>query len=321
MDLSVESIPLSLLDGSNPFQTRFWATLKSLNGWRGQAFAVDSAAFSGTVLVLVRSFTFGLSMAYVPMCFSTGVDDVFLLDFSRRLQRLLGRSVMLIRYDLDWANAEDGWDDFHICRSSVQPVGTVRIDLEGDLDFKDRVRRNLRKEDAVVVRRWDGDEDEFAAWYETYVHTAVRDHFSSRSMQYIRSIFDIRDQGVVPNLYIAYCDGSISGGIITLRSSGEEVYLFGSSVKHTGNVSCGYALQVHAIMEARRAGMKVYDLFGIDAKGEDGHLSSLTTFKTAFGGRKVYRPMTMDHDCRPLAARMFRVLDDLRYRHARRSRI
>lgn len=322
MALSAKTIPLSALEGICPFQSAFWAALKSRNGWSGHAFSVDGTSYSGTVLVLSRTFIRGFSMAYVPMGFPGGIDPAELLEFSHQAASVLDPRPMMIRYDLDWGNAEDGWKGLVRCPSSIQPAGTVRIDLTQNLDFKDRVRRNLRKEDAVIVRRWDGDEDTFSSWYDTYVHTAVRDHFHARSRQYMRSIFDIRDPAVEPNLYIAYSDGMISGGIITLRTRHEEVYLFGSSLKHTGNVSCGYALQVHAIMEARSAGVEVYDLFGIDGRDEvDGHLSSLTTFKTSFGGTRVYRPVTMDYDCRPLSAGLFRTVDSMRYRFARGGRI
>ena len=320
MDLSVKSIALEALEGPSPFQSAFWATLKARNGWRGLAFAVESSEGSGKVLVLLRRFAPLFSIAYAPFALGFLRKPEAWSAFAKALKAHLPPDCLLLRLDVDWGmNAAA--PSFHPCQASVQPTGTVRLDLTADLDFKDRVKRNLRKEEGVVVRLWDGDEEAFHQWYISYVHTALRDHFSTRSEDYLRSIFSIADKSVRPLLYLAYSDGEISGGILNLRTESEEVYLFGSSVKHTSGVSCGYALQAHAIMEAKAAGVAVYDLFGIEGEGDGEHLASLTTFKTGFGGERVYRSGTMDYIYRPFMGRIFRVIDNLRFRQARRSRI
>lgn len=321
MDLSVEAIGIEELKGGNPFQTPFWAQLKRLNHWSGSAFRVSCASFDGTVLVLTRRICRLFTLAYIPFGFSEAFTSDDLISFARALSPLLPDDTLLLRTDVAWGCLLEDSPLLHSCRSSVQPEGTVRIDLSGELDFRQRVGRNLRKEAAVVVRPWQGDEQEFHAWYETYVHTSLRDHFSTRSESYIRSLFDISDPSVKPVLYLAWSDGQISGGILNLRTADEELYLFGSSVKHTGNISCGYSLQSHAILEARAAGVGTYDMFGIDGMGGEGHLASLTTFKTAFGGSRVYRSPTVDFIYRPLAGRIFRMADSLRFSLARRSRI
>lgn len=322
MDLSVERTGLDSLEGRNPFQSAFWAEEKRHNGWSGQAFSVKAGGHSWTVLVLVRDFHHLFSIAYIPFGFSRDLDSSLLVSFAREVRRYLPKNVILLRTDVAWGCQLNGGVDLHFNRFSVQPTGTVRIDLEKDLDFRDRVRRNLKKEDAVVIRLWDGNSEDFHKWYQTYVHTALRDHFSTRSEEYIRSLFDIRDPHVRPLLYLAYSDGEISGGILNLRTEEEEVYLFGSSVKHTGNTSCGYSLQSHAIIEAKKAGVRIYDMFGIEGEGEENsHIESLTVFKTAFGGEKVYRSPTVDFFYRPLTAYLFRLVDSFRYSNARRSRL
>lgn len=318
MDLSVRRIDLAQLGDGGVFQSPFWARLKALNGWQALPVEVEGR---GTCLVLVRRIARVFTLAYIPLGlgFLKGEDEV--AAFSRAIRPLLPGGCLLLRVDLDWGHMTTP----HIlkpCSASVQPTGTVRIDLTGELDFKDRARRNLRKEEGIVIRLWDGDEETFHKWYETYVHTALRDHFSTRGEDYLRAIFDIADGNVRPLLYLAYSDGEVSGGILNLRTDREEVYLFGSSVKHTSGVSCGYALQTHAILCAKAAGVATYDLFGIEGADESGsHLASLTTFKTAFGGQRVYRTGTMDYVYRPVMGRLFRFVDSLRFRQARRSRI
>ncbi len=321
MALSVNEIDLTALEGKSIFQSRFWAEVKKQNSWKPAAFRFSMEGYGCDVLVLIKSFPF-FSIAYIPMGFSEGVGEQHLIAFAKEVRKHLPSSCILLRFDLNW----DCPDSLVIrklrkCRFSVQPLGTVRINLAQDLSFKDRARRNLKKEEGIVVRLWDGDEETFSRWYDTYVHTALRDHFSTRSYEYIRSIFSLRGYDVEPRLYIAYSDGEISGGIVNLRGRNEELYLFGSSVRHTGNISCGYALQAEALFRAKEDGVKEYDLFGIEGKKEENsHLSSLTTFKTAFGGVKMYRMPTLDYIYKP-AGHVFRVIDSLRYKLARRSRI
>ena len=73
--------------------------------------------------------------------------------------------------------------------------------------------------------------------------------------------------------------------------------------------------------KAKEDGVKVYDLFGIEGRGEENsHIASLTTFKTAFGGERTYRMPTLDYVYNP-AGHVFRLVDSIRYKLARRSRI
>lgn len=321
MDQSVKPLALDALECRSIFQSRFWAEVKKQNSWNPLAFHFSMDGYCCDVLVLARKFSF-FSIAYIPMGFTHGVSEKHLTAFASGVRKYLPSSCIILRFDLDWSCTDSiETKKLRKCRFSVQPLGTVRIDLSQDLSFKDRVKRNLKKEEGIVVRLWDGDEDVFSKWYDTYVHTALRDNFSTRSYDYIRSIFSLKGLDVEPRLYIAYSDGEISGGIVNLRGKNEEVYLFGSSIKHTGNISCGYVLQAEAIMRAKEDGVKVYDLFGIEGRGEENsHIASLTTFKTAFGGERTYRMPTLDYVYNP-AGHVFRIVDSIRYKLARRSRI
>lgn len=48
------------------FQTAFWSAVKSQLGWKSLAFDLTFPGLEGDVLVLSRSSSSGLSMAYVP---------------------------------------------------------------------------------------------------------------------------------------------------------------------------------------------------------------------------------------------------------------
>lgn len=317
MDLSVKPVSIEELEGRNPFQSTFWAKLKETVSWSPFAFYLACDSYNGTVLVLVRKLAGLFYIAYSPFCFDSSISCADLEAFARKVRKYLPSSTILLRLDLAW-NARPGSRRFRTCSSSVQPELTVRLDLTRPLAFRSRVRRNLKKEEGVTVRLWNGIEEDFSAWYDTYVQTGQRDSFSCRSRAYLRTFLSLGDEKTKPLLYLARADGKITGGIITLRTPNEEVYLFGSSSFVSKGVSCGYSLQAAAIEEAKKAGVECYDLFGIGRDGD--HLSSLTVFKTGFNGDVVQRPATADYLYISPAARLFRFADSLRFRHAREKR-
>lgn len=318
MGLSVKRIPIDALDAANPFQSRFWAQIKKASGWMPRAFCLNDGSGDVTVLVLVKRFSRFFSLAYIPMGLKGVSDENTLVCFAEAVKHYLPSDCMLLRADLDWG-CDTAFTRFRKCRFSVQPEATVRLDLTKALSFTKRAARNLRKEIGVIVVPWKGDEESFHAWYECYVRTALRDGFTARGESYIRSFFSIDDPSVQPHLYLAYMDGTVCGGIMTLRTRMEEVYLFGASERLEGGVSCGYSLQTKAVMEAKNAGVAVYDLFGVSRPdGSDRHLDSLSVFKTAFGGKIEERTPSIDYIYRPVTGRLFRIADSLRMGHSRK---
>ncbi len=297
---------------SSVFQSAFWAKVKS-GQWTSYSFAYSfSSGKSGSFLCLVRKLARVFSLAYVP--FGPGIldgDELSLL--SKRIEQYLPHDVFLIRYDLPWGvETIDLKGRLKRASESIQPEGTVRIDLTKELEYRSRARRNLRKEESVSIRLWEGDEESFASWYETYVETGKRDGFATRSRKYVSSLLSLKDYSVTPRLYLASFEGKICGGILNLRNENEEVYLFGASIKHD-NISCGYALQDFAINAAKRDGIKEYDLFGIPGKSGGEHLETLKLFKTSFGGECIYRERSIDFLYNAPISHIYRLLERVRF--------
>lgn len=312
MDLSVKAIKKAELEQSSIFQSAFWAEVKSAS-WQALAIAWQIKERKGTALILMRKLLPGLYLAYAPFAFDEELTGEEFALLAREIKQYLPRRTLLFRLDMVWGADEAEGKRVKECKESVQPEGTVRINLPEEYQLKERARRNLKKEKGVEVKLWDGDEDTFERFYAVYVLTGKRDGFEVRSKAYLRHILSIKDEKVKPLLYLAYHEGELSGGIINLRSEEEEVYLFGASVKHTDKTSCGYILQKTAIEEAIKEGVKVYDFYGIPSKTGGEHLSSLEVFKSAFGGKKVYRPASVDYIYMPFLASFYRFLEDCRY--------
>lgn len=321
MDQSVklEKIALSDLTAESVFQSAFWAEVKKDN-WESYAFRYEIGTHTGTVLILTRRIFLSFQLAYSPFGLYPEITSEEFSAFAEAVRTELPSTVFTLRFDLPWNSQPLSGPHIRTCRESVQPEGTVRVSLESDFVLRQRARRNLKKEEGVVVREWNGSDEEFASWVTTYKVTGLRDHFTTRPEAYVRAVLDIKDPKVRPILYIATYDDVVIGGILTLRGTEEELYLYGSSVKATASVSCGYSLQYYAMCQAKAAKVKVYDLFGIPSKAGGSHLEKLEVFKTAFGGEKVYRAPSTDYSYRSIVSFLYRAAEDVRY-YLRRSRI
>lgn len=318
--VKIRSIKLSELDCESVFQSSFWAEAKQ-GGWRAESFEYTIGERRGHVLILLRSLFSFFSIAYAPFALYPEITGEEFAAFSKEMRKHLPSNCFILRFDFPWNSKVIKGKKIRTCKDSIQPEGTVRIDLSKPLELRDRAKRNLRKEERVQVALWDGSEDEFDAWFDTYRMTGMRDNFTIRPKDYVRRMLSIESAKVKPLLYLAKLDGEeVIGGIFNLRGDNEEVYLYGSSVKHTDGVSCGYSLQYHAINKAKEAGVPYYDLFGIPSKEGGDHLRSLEVFKTSFGGEKEFRAPTTDYVYRPLVYLIYKMAERIRF-YLHRSKV
>jgi lipid II:glycine glycyltransferase (peptidoglycan interpeptide bridge formation enzyme) len=323
----------------SPFQSSFWGAAKHASLWKAHAFSITVEDWHSQVLVLVKEIAPLCSLAYVPFgpdathCPTLGMSD-YIGQLSRQLKKQLPKSVFSVRYDLPWDEVNDPnvmkleGKRFRHSRESVQPDGTVRIDLQWGYEaitygYRDRAKRALRKSFQVVdISLWNGDAMEFKRWYNVYLETARRDGFSARSYKYIRALLSLDGKvagDVSCKLILAKKEGIIIGGNIILMSPFETVYLFGASLR-LENVTCSHALQDYGIRLACERGCAFYDFFGIPGPmGRGEHLKSLELFKLSFGGQPYYRTPTTDFVTHFLIWKLYSITENLRYRINRQA--
>lgn len=339
--MTIESIDYKKLTcPGSPFQSSFWAAVKHGIGWKPYAFSLHEEAWDSSLLVLVKQLFPFCYLAYVPFgpdVFHSPTSNVsdFMKQLSRQLKKLLPKGVFAIRYDLPWDEVNDPnvmWLSsrrFRTAKESVQPDGTVRIDLkwgyEGvSLGYRDRAKRSLRKSFQLFeVVAWSGEILEYKRWYEIYLETAKKDGFAPRSSKYLKALLalDGKVNGDVNcRLFLAKQDKRIVGGIIVLFTSQEAVYLYGASLR-LDNFSCSTSLQDFAIKQACQYGCKYYDLFGIPGpKGRGQHLAGLDLFKRSFGGQVYYRTPTTDYVLNFFIWKMYTISENFRYGMMRKAR-
>lgn len=141
--------------------------------------------------------------------------------------------------------------------------------------------------------------DEF---YEVYRITSARDGIAIHSKRYYldllersaRARLDGKDVPFVW-LYVARHEGDVLGAIMTLVTKREGVYLYGASGNTKRNLMPNFLLQWTAMRDAKSAGAKCYDLYGIPPTDDERHpMHGLFLFKTGFGGKNVHRVGTFD---------------------------
>jgi len=337
--MTLEKIKLEdFKGGEHPFQSRYWAEVKRGMHWWSQVFSVKDESSSFQFLLLLRPFLKGrFILAYVPFAFEPNFFNKpgKLKQLSEELCKLLPNKVVSIRYDLpfNYLDNEFSFENYknfaqneglNILKESVQPEGTVMIDLSSGYDsvsklYRTRAVRILKKnKDKVDVTIYDGDESEFFDWYGIYRKTAEADGFTPREKNYLRGLLSLnKDDGCDCKLYIAWVQGNIRGGIMVLSNKKYGVYLFGASIK-SSDYNVSYPLQDFAIKKGIEEGKNYYDFYGINGLEErETHLLALRQFKKSFGGKVLYRVPTCDYVIKKHAWFYYSKLEFLRFLFSR----
>ncbi len=312
--VSVEKIRLEQLEPStNPLQSEQWANLKVKNGWNPYPFRIRVEERETTLLVLVKRLIFNYSIAYIPY----GPPDGFYHDeLSPKLRSYLPKGVVFLRYDLPFGNTQKP-NRVKILKESVQPEGSVILNLSGGYEevtshYRQRARRHLKRGPLKIIKSG-GEEKTFERWYQLYRETAQREGFSPRSTSYISGFLNSGGE-----LYCAYHNSEMVGGVVILLSYPHALYLFGTS-KSVAKISPAYLLQDYVIRELCERGFVSYDLHGVSgAEGRGSHLGGLDQFKLSFGGEKVTRHPSFDFPYRKLPYLIYATLERWRMRLHRR---
>ena len=319
----------------NLFQSALWARFRRERGARVRSVRLSEATDAMTVQ-LERQGDFEIAYVAAGPDVRVPEDEhgLFLEELSRQLYHRLPADPTAVRYDLPWESPWDdpasvpsvrareirmnfGTSRHRLHKAPTDRLApdTVELDLRPGEErllagMRPKTRYNVRLAGRRDVRVTRADAGRLAEWHELYLLTASRKGFRPQSLDYFRTLFSLsREHRPELRLYLARggeaqgrgnnrsaAGPGLLGGIVVAHTGRVATYLYGASSAPQRSLMAPYALQWHAIREARRAGCERYDLFGVPPAPDEGHpMYGLYRFKTGFGGKLVHRRGAWDY--------------------------
>ena len=183
----------------------------------------------------------------------------------------------------------------------VSPPSTLILDLEkseeellSEMKQKTRYNINLAKKKGVEIEKTT-DPEKAEIFFNIMKETTSRDGFSSHSLEHYKKQIEIIGAKNIMKIYLAKFEGKyIAANIVSFY--GDTVsYLHGASSNEYRNVMAPYLIQWETILDAKKAGFKIYDFWGIAPDDNPKHRwAGVTRFKKGFGGKQIDYPGTYD---------------------------
>lgn len=130
--------------------------------------------------------------------------------------------------------------------------------------------------------------------------TAARQGFVPSSPAFLSSLGEQFGDGL--HLYKAECDGQLLNLAIVLHYGQEADYFEAASTPESRRLPGAYAISWQAMCDAKNAGLKRYNFWGIAYSNDPHHrYAGVTTFKRGFGGEDVTYVPAHDLVSRPAA--------------------
>lgn len=291
--------------------------------------------------MLTRSISRLFTLAYVP--FGPAFDPVtkrgeYLYGLARALRPHLPANTILTRFDLPWERTGEapgsGVARIRKSRDDIQPPATVVVDIQPPPEkilsaMKSKTRYNIRLAAKKGVEVTEGTAGDVDAWYELYRQTGARDGIAIHAKTYYADLLSrphsYPGRSPIVKLLMARADGELLAGNIVVFWKDNAAYLYGASSNERRNLMPTYALQWEAIRQARDAGCRTYDLYGIPPQADPSHpMFGLYQFKTGFSDRVLERWGTWDAAYLPARAAVYALAERARmffFRSLKKRRI
>lgn len=121
-------------------------------------------------------------------------------------------------------------------------------------------------------------------FFSLYEETSKRQNFVAHTG--IREEFEVFTKSGQAKLYIGSYEKKVTAAALILYYGKQAIYHHGASIHSPAPVSA--LVQWHAIRDAKKRGMKVYNFWGIADEGNPKHpWRGITLFKKGFGGREI----------------------------------
>lgn len=145
------------------------------------------------------------------------------------------------------------------------------------------IRQAEKQEIKIISSKNPKDIKEF---YDLQIQTSLRQKFVPFSYDYLYEQFKILAENNLALLYKAYHGKTLLTQAFIIFYGQEAVYHYGASTDEGRNHPGAYLIQWEALKEAKRRGLKRYNLWGV-ANDPKHRFYGLSIFKRGFGGTDI----------------------------------
>ena len=258
---------------------------------------------NGTHVLFQTAPVINKKYAYVPYCDA---------PTSNILDEIKKGNVIFIRVEPIEPFDTTGFKKVH----NIQPAKSLVLNLEkteeellAGMHPKTRYNIGVAKRHGVEVGAAGQQEQENVL--KLIVETASRQGYKSHDLSYYKSMVDFfnnKNGDDFPKIVVmqaSYQSKLLAGGIY-IDYGDTRTYLFGGTISEYKNVMSPHILHWQAINDAKNAGLKKYDFWGIEtAKGDT---PGFVRFKLGFGGDTVEYPGAYDLIVNPFWYNIYTIL-------------
>lgn len=281
-----------------------WASFKQLEGWRIYKVGIfsDNDQLVGGAIVHEFTFMNGTGFLNIPEGPILNYEDGAVLSEQWRTLKgaLAGLATkkpeMKITHVRIEPRSEDipQWffDGSHKAPLNLQPRFTRVLSLSESeeailkqMKQKGRYNIGLAEKKGVNVRQ--AGREDLGVFYSLYQETFGRHEFEGKALSFFDHLFETFADHL--SLFIAEVGGEPLAAALIVNFGDRATYLYGGSTDKLRGTMGPYALHWEIMKEAKKKGIRTYDLWGVSGPedGEGHEWAGLTKFKKQFGGEEL----------------------------------
>ena len=176
----------------------------------------------------------------------------------------------------------------------------LHAELTSELDLSPAIEdllKNMRKQTRYEIKKAEKlgievtettDLDAIKPFYDLQMETARRQKFVPFSYEFLYQQFKVFVDAGFAKLYTAKYNDLVLAQAFIIFYGHEAAYHYGASTEAGHNFPGAYAIQWKVIQDAKKAGMRVYNFWGVaPAENKKHRFYPISIFKRGFGGRDM----------------------------------
>lgn len=182
-------------------------------------------------------------------------------------------------------------------------------ELQARMHTKTRYNIKVAKKHGVTIEQLPATHEQLQLALNLISETSVRQGFTDHPKTYYKKIAGLNNQNnehLTVRVYVSVYQGQFLNCAIIVDSHDTRTYLFGGSSDKHKNVMAAYLLHWQALLDAKSAGRKFYDWWGIETS--TGKVSGFTRFKLGWPGQEVSYPTPQDVVLKPVHYLVYKFL-------------